>query len=185
MSGTLTHTMHTLDQYALASNQLTKASMTIATGASSTTTVVLAVTGLLVTIVLAAIGWIILGKRRAKDRAADVANGDLDALITDLRAADVEARRLQALSRPAGGDDFKELTRLIPRVECSGAQCTAPLPVLVADVVQDMKNLIALPVGNATPFGKYGVRIQQQTRAVDKLLSSVDKALTSARQMRS
>ncbi|MER5504812.1 NUDIX domain-containing protein [Streptomyces sp. NPDC002766] len=86
---------------------------------------------------------------------------------------------------PAGDDDFKELTRLVPRVESSGAQCAAPLPVLVADVVQEMKNLIALPVDAATPFAVYGVRVQQQTRAVDKLLASIDKALTSARQMRS
>ncbi|MFJ2239731.1 hypothetical protein [Streptomyces sp. NPDC087859] len=185
MSGTLTHAMDTLDQYALASDQLTKVGVTIATGASSTTTVVLGVAGLLVTIVLAAIGWIILGKRRAKDRTADVANGDLNALITELRAADVEARRLQSLPGPANGDDFKELTRLIPRVESHGAQCAAPLPLLVADVVQDMKNLIALPVDHTTAFGEYIVRVQQQTRAVDKLLASIDKALTSARQMRS
>jgi hypothetical protein len=47
-----------------------------------------------------------------------------------------------------------------------------------------MKNLIALPVDHATPFGEYGARVQQQNRAVDKLLASIDKALT-ARQMRS
>ncbi|MGI5461106.1 hypothetical protein ACQEWB_49760 [Streptomyces sp. CA-249302] len=47
-----------------------------------------------------------------------------------------------------------------------------------------MKNLIALPVDNTTPFGEYGVRVQQQTRAVDKLLASIDKALSSARQLR-
>lgn len=141
--------------------------------------------GLLVTISLTVIGWKILGKRSAKNRTADVTNGDLNALITELHDADVEARRLQVLPGPAGGDDFKDLARLVPHVESHGAQCPEPLPVLVSDVVQDMKNLIALPVDNATPFGEYGVRVQQQTRAVDKLLASIDKALTSARQMRS
>jgi hypothetical protein len=157
----------------------------IAAGVSPTTTVVLTVTGLLVTIGLAVIGWIILGKRRTQDRTADVTNSDLNALITQLGAADVEARRLQDLPGPASGDDFKELTRLVPHVDSYGAQCIAPLPVLVSDVVRDMKSLIALPVDNATPFGEYGLRVQQQTRAVDKLLASIDKALTSARQMRS
>ncbi|MFF3968023.1 hypothetical protein ACFYZI_41540 [Streptomyces griseorubiginosus] len=185
MSGAHTIAMDTLARYALASDPTAKTGVTIAVGASSTTTVVLAVAGLLVTIGLAALGWYIVGKRRTQDRTADVTNGDLNALITQLRDVDVEARRLQDLPRPAGGDDFKELARLLPHMESHGAQCIAPVQILVADVVQDMKNLIALPVDNATPFGEYVVRVQQQTRAVDKLLDSIDKALTSARQMRS
>ncbi len=185
MSGALTRAMDTLAPYALASDQVTKTGATIAAGASPTTTVVLTVAGLLVTIGLAALGWYIVGKRRTQDRTADVTNTDLSALITQLRDADVEARRLQDLPGPASGDDFKDLARLVPHVESHGAQCTAPLPVLVSDVIQDMKNLIALPVDNATPFGEYGARVQQQTRAVDKLLASIDKVLTSARRMRS
>ncbi|MFF7845263.1 hypothetical protein ACFZC6_41965 [Streptomyces ossamyceticus] len=185
MSSAFTRAMDTLYRYALASEQVAKTGTTIAAGASTTVTVVLAVVGLLVTIGLTALGWYIIGKRRTRDRTADVTNDDLNALITQLRDADVEARRLQDLPGPASGDDFKELARLVPHVESHGAQCTAPLPVLVSDVVQDMKNLIALPVDNTIPFGEYGVRVQQQTRAVDKVLASIDKALTSARQMRS
>ncbi|MEU3619822.1 hypothetical protein ABZ725_47185 [Streptomyces sp. NPDC006872] len=184
MSGALTRAMDTLDQYALASDQVTRTGTVIAAGVNSTTTVVLAVAGLLVTIGLAVIGWIIFGKRRTEDRTANVANDDLNALIGHLRDADVETRRLQALPRPAGNDDFQELIRLIPYLESHSAQCTAPLSLLVCDVVQDVKSLIGLPVDNSIPFGEYGLRVQQQTRAVDKLLASIDKALTSARQMR-
>ncbi|WBO61394.1 hypothetical protein [Streptomyces camelliae] len=161
MSGALTRAMHTLDQYALASDKVAKTSTTMATGASSTTTVVLTVAGLLVTVVLAVIGWIILDTHRTRDRTADVGNHDLNALIAQLRAADVEARRIHALACPANGDHFREITRLASHLESHGAQFPAPLSVLVADAVQDISNLIALPVDNSTAIGEYGVRVQQ------------------------
>ncbi|WP_033222719.1 hypothetical protein [Streptomyces virginiae] len=183
MSGALNHAGNTLNPYNLAWDQAVSTGATIATGTSPTAT--LTAVGLLVTIAIAALGWYIAGTRRTRDRTADVTNTDLNALITQLLAADIEARRIQGLPGPAGGNDFKELTRLAPQVDSHGAQCPEPLPVLISDVVQIMKDLIDLPVDSTTPFSEYGVRVQQQTRAVDKLLASIDKALTSARQMRS
>lgn len=158
----------------------TKACIAIAANAGSAATAVLTVVGLLVTVGLGVIGWIITSKRHT----ADVNNSDLNALIAQLQAADISSRRVQGLPRPANSDDLQEIARLIPYLESHGAQFTAPLSTLVSDVVQDMNNLIGLPVVNSIPMREYGVRVQQQTRAVDKLLASIDKALTGARQMR-
>lgn len=66
----------------------------------------------------------------------------------------------------------------------SGLEVGVRVHVAGDDVVQGVKGLIGLPVDNSIAFGEYDLRVQQQSRAVDKLLASIDKALTSARQMR-
>lgn len=113
-SGALTRAMHTLDELALPTSMAAEANTAIASAASSTTTVVLAGIGLMVTIGLAVIGWIIVGRRRNKDRAADVDNDDLNELIRLLRDTDIEVRRIASQPHPADRGDFREIERLTP-----------------------------------------------------------------------
>ncbi|MGW3652469.1 hypothetical protein [Streptomyces sp. NPDC000878] len=183
MSGALTRAIHTLDEIVIATDKSTEVGTTIIFGTSSTT-VVLTGIGLVVTIVLAVVGWIILGRRNDRDRTADATNNDLNALIRLLHGADIEVRRVAALPHPAGPGDFHEITRLIPHIESHGAQASPPLETLVGDVTENMQGYTRLPVDGSTPIGELAVRIRQQTRTADGLLAAIAKALTSARQMR-
>ncbi|MFJ9598046.1 hypothetical protein ACIRS3_35545 [Streptomyces virginiae] len=180
MGGTLTRAIDMLDHHALAGDVMTSSGPALAIGSGATNTVV----GLLVAIALPVAGWIIVAKHRKEDRAADIGNTDLAELITALSDVDVEARRIADLPHPADAVDYREIERLIPLANSLAAVFDEPLSILVLDVVRDARMLVTLPVHSTTPLGEYGPRVQQQTRAVDKLLDSTNKALASARRQR-
>ncbi|WP_327310108.1 hypothetical protein OG730_43850 (plasmid) [Streptomyces sp. NBC_01298] len=184
MGGTLTRAIDTVGHYTLAGDLAAPSGTAFAVGSVSTDTVVLTAIGIVVTVILAVTGWIIVGKRREEDRAADIGNSDLATLISTLSDVDVEARRIADLPRPADGGDYREIERLVPLTDSLGTAFPAPLSILVSDVVSDARALVTLPVDSNTPFGQYGLRVRQQTRAIDKLLDSTGKALACARQLR-
>ncbi|MFE1962005.1 hypothetical protein [Streptomyces sp. NPDC059479] len=150
---------------------------TLAAGTSSATTVALTVIGLLVTIAIAVTGWII----GHTDRSANISTTDLNLLISLLHEADIEARRVASMPQAADRGDFRDLERLIPRLESHGAHTVDVLETLTSDVVESMKDYIHSPVDASIPAGALAMHIRRQTRAADKLLAALDIALASAR----
>ncbi|MCL7382494.1 hypothetical protein [Streptomyces sp. 35G-GA-8] len=154
---------------------------TLAADADSATTVVLTVISLLVTVAIAVTGWITVHN----DRSANINTTDLNLLISLLHEADIEARRVASMPQAACRGDFRDLERMIPHLESHGAHTVDVLEALVWDVVESMKDYIDSPIDASIPTGDLTMYIRRQTRAADKLLAALDRALTSARLIRS